>query len=71
MNVAAHQEKQKNEGTKTGKKKAGEEGRHVIDFKGAACCPFVVIQGAAQLKNGLCKGSAQGNWDSWQGQQPF
>ena len=42
MNVAAHQEKEKDE--KTSKKKAGEERRHV-DFKEAAYYPSAVIQG--------------------------
>ena len=60
MNVAAHQEKEKNE--KTGKRKTGEE-RRQADFKKAACYPSAVVQGAARRKNGLCEGSARGNWD--------
>ena len=56
MNVAAHQEKQKNE--KTGKTEAGEERRQATDCKEAACCPAAVVQGAARSKNGLRKGSA-------------
>ena len=67
MNVAAHQEKEKNE--KTGKRKAGEEGRQA-GFKKAACYP-AVVQGAAQRKNGLCEGSALGNWDPREDQQQF
>ena len=55
MNVAAHQEKKKNE--KTGKRKAGVE-RRQADFKAAACYPSAVVQGAARRKNGWCKGSA-------------
>ena len=47
MNVAAHQEKEKNE--KTGKRKVGEE-RRQADFKEAACCPSAIVQGAAQQK---------------------
>ena len=47
MNVAAHQEKEKNK--KTGEKKAGEE-RRQADFKEAACYPFAVTQGAARRK---------------------
>ena len=39
MNVTAHQEKEKNEETKAGKRKAGEDGRQATDFKEAACCP--------------------------------
>ena len=58
MNVAAHQEKEKNE--KTGKRKEGEE-RRLADFKEAACYPFAVVQGAARRKYGLCERSARGN----------
>ena len=68
MNVAAYQEKEKNE--KTDKRKAGEE-RRQADFKEAACYPFAVVQGAARQKNGLCEGSAWSNWDPREGQQPF
>ena len=56
MNVAAHQQKKKNE--KTGKRKAGEE-RGQADFKEAACYLSAVVQGAARRKNGLCEGSAR------------
>ena len=68
MNVAAHQEKKKNE--KTSKRKAGVE-RRQADFKEAVCYPSAVVQGAARRKNGLCEGSAWGNWDPRKGQQPF
>ena len=68
MNVAAHQEKEKNE--KTGKRKAGEQ-RRQADFKEAACYPCAVVQGAARRKNGLCEGSIRGNWDPREGQQQF
>ena len=68
MNVAAPQDKEKNE--KTGKKKAGEE-RKQADFKEAACYPSAVVQGATRRKNGLCEGSARGNWDPQESQQPF
>ena len=47
MNVAAHQEKEKNE--KTGKRKARVE-RRQADFKEAACYLSAVVQGAAQRK---------------------
>ena len=60
MNVAAYQEKEKNE--KTGKRKTGEE-RRQADFKETACYPSAVVQRAARRKNGLCEGSALGNWD--------
>ena len=68
MNVATHQEKKKSE--KTGKRKAGVE-RRQADFKEATFYPSAVVQGAARQKNGLCEGSAQGNWDPREGQQPF
>ena len=68
MNVATHHEKEKNE--KTGKRKAGVKRRQPI-FKEAACYPSAVVQGAARRKNGLFEGSAQGNWDHREGQQPF
>ena len=68
MNVAAHQEKEKNE--KTGKRKAGVE-RRQADFEEVACYPSAVVHGAARRKNGLCEGSARSNWDPREGQQPF
>ena len=68
MSVVAHQE-EKNE--KTGKRKAGEERRQVIDFKEAVCCPSAVVQRAAWQKNGLYEGSAQSNWNPQEGQQIF
>ena len=43
MNVIAHQEKEKNKETKTGKRKAGEGRRQATDFKEAACCPFAIV----------------------------
>ena len=52
MNVTAHQEKEKNEETKTSKRKAGEEGKHATDFREAMCCLSAVVQGAASRKNG-------------------
>ena len=68
MNVAAHQKKERDE--KTGKRKAGVE-RRQANFKEAACYPSAVVQGAAWRKNGLCEGSARGNWDTREGQQSF
>ena len=68
MNVAAHQEKEKDE--KTGKRKAGEE-RRQTDVKEAACYPSAVVQGAARQKNDFREWSARGNWDPREGQQPF
>ena len=70
MNVAAHQEKKKNEETKTGMKKAGERRRRATDFRKAVCYPSAIVQGAARRKKWF-QGSAWGNWDSQEGQQPF
>ena len=47
MNVAAHQEKKKNE--KTSKRKTGKE-RRQANFKEAACYFSAVVQRAAQQK---------------------
>ena len=49
MNVTAHQEKEKNEETKTGKRRAGEKRKkkQATDFEEAVCCPSAVVQGAA------------------------
>ena len=52
------------------KRRAREERRRV-DFKEVACYPSAVVQGAARRKNALCEGSALGNWDPRDGQQPF
>ena len=68
MNVATHQETEKNE--KTGKRKEGVK-RRQANFKEAACYPSAVVQGAARRKDGLCEGSARGNWDPREDQQPF
>ena len=67
MNVAAHQEKEKNE--KTSKRKAGEERRPIL--KRLRATLLRSFRGAARRKNGLCKKSSQGNWDSRKDQQPF
>ena len=50
MNVTAHQEKEKNEETRTDMKKTGEK-KHATDFIEVACCSSAVVQGAAQRKN--------------------
>ena len=49
MNVNAHQEKETNEKTKTGKRRAGEKRKkkQATDFKEAVCCPSAAVQGAA------------------------
>ena len=70
MNVTPHQEKERNEETKTGKSRAGEKrkGKQATNFKVAVCCPTAVVQGEHSEK---MKGSARGNWDSREVQQPF
>ena len=67
MNVAAHQEKKK-KNEKTFKRKAGED-RPIL--KRLRATLLQVFKGLHDKKNGLCKGNAQGNWDSQKGQQPF
>ena len=73
MNVAAHQEKEKNEKTKTGKIKAVERRRQATSFKRlkTKSCLSAIVQGAARRKNSLCEGSARSDWDPWEGQKPF
>ena len=48
MNVTAHQEKEKNEKTKTGKSNAEEHRRQATNFKVAVCCR----SGGSAAKNG-------------------
>ena len=59
MNVAAHQEKEKNE--KRGKRKAGEV-RGQADFKEAACYPFSVVQGLYGEKMVCVRGVSGVTW---------
>ena len=49
MNVTTHQEKKKNEETKTAKRRAGEKRKRkqATDFKEAVYCPSLVVQEAA------------------------
>ena len=47
MNVTAHQEK-KNEETKAGKRKAGEDRRQATDFKEVVSCSSAVLQREAR-----------------------
>ena len=51
MNVTAHQEKEKNEKTKTAMKKAGERRRQATHFRKAVCCSSAIVQGAAWREN--------------------
>ena len=64
MNVATHQEKNE----KTFKRKAGEDRQILKRLHATLLRSF---RGLQQQKNGLCEGSAQGNWDPREGQQPF
>ena len=49
MNVTAHQEKEKNEETKKGKRRSGEKKKRkqATDFEEAVSCPSAVFQGTA------------------------
>ena len=49
MKVTAHQEKEENEETKTGKRRTGEKikRKQATDFKEAICYSSAVVQGAA------------------------
>ena len=49
MEVTTHQEKEKNEETKAGKRSAGKERKRkqATDFEEAVSCPSAVVQGAA------------------------
>ena len=68
MNVTAHQEKEKNEKTKTGKRRAGEEkNRRPILKKLCAA----LLRSFREQHSEKMKGSARGNWDSRESQQPF
>ena len=60
MNVTAHQEKEKNEETKKGKRRAGEKRKRkqTTNFEEAVCYPTVVVQGQHNEK---MKRSARGN----------
>ena len=64
MNVTAHQEKEKNEKTKKGKKK--ENRRQILQELCAALLRSFRGQHSEKMK-----GSARGNWDPREGQQPF
>ena len=71
MNVTAHQEKEKNEETKMGKRRAGEKkkSKQAIDFEEAVCCPL--LQSFRGQHSEKMKRSAQGNFDARESQQPF
>ena len=48
MNVAAHQELEKN--GKVGKRKVGKERKRGTDFKEAVCCPSAVAKGTVRQR---------------------
>ena len=57
MNVTAHQQKEKNEETRAGKRRVVEKRKQATDFREAVCYPSAVVQGVAQRKNeGRCPG---------------
>ena len=58
MNATAHQEKEKNEETKTGKTKAGEKRKQATDFEEA-----VLLRSFRGKHSEKMKRSAGGNWD--------
>ena len=60
MNVAARQEKEKNENTKTGKRKEGRE-KTSERLKRGCLLPFCGRSEANTAKNGLCERSDRGN----------
>ena len=66
MNVAAHQDKEKNE--KTGKRKAGE---HRPILKRLHAILLRSFRGLHGEEHSLCEGSAWGSWDPREGQHPF
>ena len=65
MNVTAHQEKEKNEETKKGKRK--KENKRPIRKKLCAA----LLRSFRGQHSEKTKGSAWGNWDPREGQQPF
>ena len=71
MNVTAHQEKEKNKETKTGKRRGGEkrrrENRRPILKKLFAA----LLRSFREQHSEKMKGSARGNWDPREVQQPF
>ena len=54
MNVTAHQEKEKNEETRMGKRKVGEGRGQATDFEEAVSCSSAVVQGGSMAKRMVC-----------------
>ena len=70
MNVTAHQEKEENEETKRereGQEKRKRKSRRPILKKLCA----TLLRSFRRHHSEKMKGSAWGNWDPWEGQQPF
>ena len=67
MNVTTHQEKEKNEKDKEGQKKRKSKNRQPILKK---LCAALLCSFRGQHSEKI-KGSAWGNLDPWNGQQPF
>ena len=65
MNVAAHQKKNENRARDKQKK---EDRRPILK---KLCAALLRSFGGSTAKNGLCGGSAWGNWDLQKGQQSF
>ena len=70
MNVTAHQEKKKNKETKTGKRRAGEKKKRNRRPILKKLCAALLRSFRGQHSEKM-KGSAWGNWDPREGQQPF
>ena len=68
MNVIASQEKEKNEETKKGKRRAGEKRRQVTELKKLFAALLGLFRGKHREK---MEGSARGNWDPREDQEPF
>ena len=70
MNVTAHQEKKKNEETKKGKRRVGEKKKRKQTPILKKLCAALLRSFRGQHSKKI-KGSAWGNWDPQEGQQPF
>ena len=70
MNVTAHQEKEENEKTRKGKRGAGEKKREKKRPILKMLCAALLRSFRGQHSEKM-EGSAWGNWDPREGQQPF
>ena len=70
MNVTAHQEKEENEETKKGKRGAGKRKRENRRPILKMLCP-ALLRSFREQHSEKIKGSARGDWDPREGQQPF